>query len=1340
MAFGDDQTPIGRHYELCYGSHTVSPACPRCNAEHDGKTDSRGWSTCRKCAFLWQPNAKPVSKPSSEPSFRKARDDYGRSDEYAPVESEAQPHTAPLTQRDGAQPSGKHPVVSQVPPSAEPKARAAPRAASPPPLPLPVDLDSQLFERMEKEAQQRRSHQETMVQPSSSAVRKAASSAGMGNCPVCGHRFTLVGNPPAEVQRCPQCSTSFNMRNGQLAESEEEAANGDQLIGRTIRGCFIDRKVGEGGMGAVYHARQLSLDRSVAIKVMPSELARNKNFIQRFEREAKSLARINHPNILHIYDFGEESALGIYFMIIEFVDGRDLGEILRTRETITQLEMLDILRQALLGLEMASEKGVIHRDIKPDNLMIAKDGICKVSDFGLAKGYGAFDEVTTAGVRVGTPAFMSPEQCDGVEVDARSDVYSLGCTVYLALTGFLPFGGDSPFSIMLKHKTDPPPSLRIHKPDIDKGVDDLVQRMLAKKPNDRCLKMRELIDLVEDLQSALTGGPQRRSTSSGDLSKIMNEAPAKLPMDPSDPGLPAVADLQSGPSPKLPPQLPPRPSTPRAAQPSTLPPLPPAERRASASSLSLQPQQSPVDFSVQPTEPEPGSTSASLHAIKGDEAMKAGRASSAVRDYQEAMKRRSSRDVGSKLADARKQQRHEDGATIEARGDQFAAEGREDQAIDEWMRAAQASSQVARREDLLRKVGGLQSRKRRRSVLRRSLLLLSLFMFVIAVTFVVTPMVHNRLSARDLESLAALPPTERISGLDGFIEQAKPYSWYVRLFMREYELSTVVDAQAQRADLIKTVVVQPQADKVMADRELTLLAQLKVRDEDTRVTWKQLAADAASVRQIVLDPERRNQIDAIAGRAKAGLEAADQSVLQIETARQAGRHAEALALVVEFPKRHPRAGQVQSLPARGRLQITIEGQKNTPEAVHVAVDGVALVDHPEWFCRDPVRPTVVEVSAPGYLSERRMVPPGSGDANVEVQLKPGKLWQVRLSQMGPWWSMESHDPEQALLLGARAFVTIRLTDGAVMQVVERKNLPVPPVGYDPGWTMFQAEAPDRVLVGTSDGVVARLTWDHGKGLGMRELVRKGSVGVSAFLERELVLQPGRRTQIQVESNGTTTELAAWSAQDQLWRVKGLVSTAQSPFLTATEERICLIDDLAVHLYEEDGTNNGGYEFAAPRTGKVMQLGQTGKTILAVPTTEGVELLRLGGQPHFLEPIADFNLAKIGQCSIDVAGDNLLVADMLGGVRLFTGKNGSLTETWKAELPQLRKPIGQALLTDTYAVVVDDTNKIHLFSRTDGSVVRRYEHALRPVLAPLPVGKRLIILDPGGQLVALHLPE
>jgi serine/threonine-protein kinase len=1306
----------------------MSVICPRCNADHDGKSDSRGFATCRQCAFVWQLNAKPPS----EPVLRKAKTDYGRSDEYAPLESDAQPHTAPLTMREGAQPSGKHPVVSPLPPP-EAKAKGTPRSAPQPPI--PGDLDSQLFERMEQQAVQRRSNQETMVQPSSSSVRKHGTArhgaVDQGTCPVCGHRFALVGNPPTEMQTCPQCSTSFNLRNGQLAsEGSEDTTGGDPLIGRTIRGCFIDRKVGEGGMGSVYHARQLSLDRSVAIKVMPAELARNKNFIQRFEREAKSLARINHPNILHIYDFGEESALGIYFMIIEFVDGKDLGEVLRTRETISQEEMLDILRQALLGLEMASEKGVIHRDIKPDNLMIAKDGICKVSDFGLAKGYGAFDEVTTAGVRVGTPAFMSPEQCDGIEVDARSDVYSLGCTVYLALTGFLPFGGDSPFSIMLKHKTDPPPSLRTHRPEIDRRMDELVRRMLAKRPDDRCRKLRELIDQVEDLQVALSGGSSRRSSTGGERSKALHESgAAKLLPETSDPGLPAVEDLSGAQaSTSLPPAH---------AMPPLPPPTPAPARRSASSSMNLP----PADFSLQPVPVREQSSSAILDAAAAkEEPVHDGRVSSAVRSYQDAIKRRSSRDQGAKIADARKQQRHEDGLAIEARGDQMAAAGREDEAIDEWMRAAQASSQVARREDLLRKVGNVQHRKRRRSLLRRSLILLSLFMLAVVGAFAATPEVHRRLAQRELLALAGLPAAERLAELDAFIDRTKPYAWYLNLFRSEYDLPAVADAQAQRVELAKAAPVEaPPSSSAIADRERKFVEQLGERAKDAHVTWKQLESDAASLRPLIRDQGRRAQVDAIAAQAAAGLQAVEQGLAAIDAARQAGHHADALALAAEFPASNPRAGNSVSLPAPGRLEVAVEGHQGPIEDLRVSVDGVVLADHPEVFCRDPSRATTIEVSAPGYLAERRSIPPGSGPAPLAVQLKPGRLWQVRLNQMGPWWSLESHDSEHVLIIGARAFLTVRLSDGAVLQAIDRRALPVPPVGFDPGWTMFQEETPERVLVATSDGVVARLSWDPAKGLGMRELVRKGAVGVTAFLERELVLQPGRRAQIEVEAGAAGAELAAWVGQDQLWRVKNLVSTIQPPFLTATEERICLVDDQAVHLFEEDGASNGGYELATARTGRVVVVGHQ-DAVLAIPTMDGVELLRLGGQPHFLEPLHEPNLGKIGQASVAGSGDDLLVADLLGGVRLFRASDGALRESWKASLPQLRKPIGQVLLTAAYAVVVDDSNTIHLFSRADGSVVRRYEHPLRPVLAPLPIGRALVILDPGGQLTAYNLPE
>ena len=234
-----------------------------------------------------------------------------------------------------------------------------------------------------------------------------------------------------------------------------------------------------------YIARQLSLDRTVALKILPPELKRNTKFLQRFEQEAKSLARINHPNILHVYDFGTDREHGIYYMVMEYVEGDDLSEILQHEEKVDQIRSLQIIKQTAVGLGNAFNKGVIHRDIKPDNLMITPDGVCKVADFGLAKDVAAAVQVTNTGARVGTPAFMSPEQCDGDTIDHRSDIYSLGVTLYVALTGYLPFHADSPFAIMLKHKNDPVPSVLNRSPQVDRRVDRLVQRMMAKKPSDR---------------------------------------------------------------------------------------------------------------------------------------------------------------------------------------------------------------------------------------------------------------------------------------------------------------------------------------------------------------------------------------------------------------------------------------------------------------------------------------------------------------------------------------------------------------------------------------------------------------------------------------------------------------------------------------------------------------------------------------------------------------------------------------------------------------------------------------------------------------------------------------
>ncbi len=510
-------------------------SCPRCNAPNDAPPDASGRMRCVICNHVWTPRAAVAAAPAARarPAAAVSQEYFPddpaseapkalttrQSADHAPSRTDSPPPSSPPA-REGAGELRPHSDRSHggvIPPlkvlpkedppavARQPFVAGTPRIREPAPATPTVEVDMDLFDRLEKEAQSNRAKQITVAELSFGGpeVQGGANDQQL-TCPVCGHSFVAVS--AARAQTCPQCHTTFDHASGRFS-TLSAGDGGDLLLGRNLRGCVIDRKLGEGGMGSVYHARQLSLDRSVAIKVLPPDLARNRNFIQRFEREAKSLAKINHPNILHIYDFGEEASLKLYFMIIEFVDGTDLGEVLNRRSTLPQLEVLDLLRQAAQGLEMAAAKGVIHRDIKPDNLMIASDGTCKVSDFGLAKGYGEENEVTSIGVRVGTPAFMSPEQCDGIEVDWRSDVYNLGCTVFLCLTGRLPFDGETPFSIMLKHKNDPIPSVREISPSVDPGIDRLIRHMLAKKPADRCDSWRSLVDEIEAIEVQLSGDP-----------------------------------------------------------------------------------------------------------------------------------------------------------------------------------------------------------------------------------------------------------------------------------------------------------------------------------------------------------------------------------------------------------------------------------------------------------------------------------------------------------------------------------------------------------------------------------------------------------------------------------------------------------------------------------------------------------------------------------------------------------------------------------------------------------------------------------------------------------------
>ena len=190
-------------------------------------------------------------------------------------------------------------------------------------------------------------------------------------------------------------------------------------------------------------------------------------------------------------------------MVMEFIDGSDLTELLQRQRRLGQVEALEIIRQAALGLDAAAQNGIIHRDLKPDNIMITKDGICKVSDFGLATDVGMSEGPDKGKKRVGTPAFMSPEQCQGSSLDVRSDVYSLGCTAYVALTGQLPFEAESPFEVMLQHRTVPPPSLRAEHNTIAPQVEAVIHRMMAKRPVDRYSSMAEVAETLKAILDKL---------------------------------------------------------------------------------------------------------------------------------------------------------------------------------------------------------------------------------------------------------------------------------------------------------------------------------------------------------------------------------------------------------------------------------------------------------------------------------------------------------------------------------------------------------------------------------------------------------------------------------------------------------------------------------------------------------------------------------------------------------------------------------------------------------------------------------------------------------------------
>lgn len=311
------------------------------------------------------------------------------------------------------------------------------------------------------------------------------------------------------MKKCPHCGVEYPDANTLCpADGVALETTGDSLIGSTLAGKYrIDERLNAGGMGTVYRGTHILMDKTVAIKVLRPSLAADEKIVARFSREARAASRISHPNALMVTDFGEDEN-GIVFLVMEYLSGRTLKQLIREEGPLPLPRVVDITRQVADALNAAHQQGVIHRDLKSDNIMLLDTMTgdhAKVLDFGIAKikepdGNRDTGGLTAPNLVIGTPQYMSPEQCSqDSEIDARSDIYSLGVILYEMLVGHVPFTAESPTMVMMKHLQEPVPSVLDERKDLPASVGRVIARAMAKLPANR---YQNLAEMVEDLTIA----------------------------------------------------------------------------------------------------------------------------------------------------------------------------------------------------------------------------------------------------------------------------------------------------------------------------------------------------------------------------------------------------------------------------------------------------------------------------------------------------------------------------------------------------------------------------------------------------------------------------------------------------------------------------------------------------------------------------------------------------------------------------------------------------------------------------------------------------------------------
>jgi serine/threonine-protein kinase len=385
------------------------------------------------------------------------------------------------------------------------KSRTPPAAPAPPP---PVDL---VAEREMRDAEER-----------------ALAESGLGSGSLARQPMLATGERPAVHKVCPQCGSEYET-SARFCPSDGTSLRPkgtDSLIGRVMADRYhILKRIGEGGMGRVYLGEHVKMNRQCAIKVMSPALVNDHESAARFAREASNAARIIHPNVAAVFDYGESE--GLVYLVMEFVEGEPLARILAREAPLSVERALDLARQIADGLGAAHDLGIVHRDLKPDNILVSRNKagkeIAKVVDFGIAKAIqeNAGDALTRTGLVIGTPEFMSPEQLLGDPIDARSDLYAMGCIMHLMLTASPPFSAPTREQMIKRRLSEEAPHIQHLDPGLPDSLDRVVNRLLARTPADRYGSAAEVRD-------ALAGTHARRPDVAG-TGRPSNVTPRSAP-------------------------------------------------------------------------------------------------------------------------------------------------------------------------------------------------------------------------------------------------------------------------------------------------------------------------------------------------------------------------------------------------------------------------------------------------------------------------------------------------------------------------------------------------------------------------------------------------------------------------------------------------------------------------------------------------------------------------------------------------------------------------------------------------------------------------------------------